>query len=126
MTSQASPRAILQVFKSFGGQLGISSPVGEPTHSQPLKPIKGVKSRHSILVTKGPVQLDGEESRIRSATGKSGFRSGTALIFGTFSIETRVARDLWVAISLDEKSVETLYDVQFFEFYTTYCGLNLD
>jgi hypothetical protein len=35
--TQASPRAILEVFKPFGGQLGISFPVSEPTHSQPLK-----------------------------------------------------------------------------------------
>jgi hypothetical protein len=42
--TQAFPRAILQVFKPFRGQLGISLPVSEPTHSQPLKPIKGVKS----------------------------------------------------------------------------------
>jgi hypothetical protein len=35
--TQASPRAILEVFKTFGGQLGISFSVSEPTHSQPLK-----------------------------------------------------------------------------------------
>jgi len=27
--TQTSPRAVLQVFKSFGGQLGISSPVSD-------------------------------------------------------------------------------------------------
>jgi hypothetical protein len=34
--TQASPRAILQVLKPFGVQLGISSPLSEPTCYQPL------------------------------------------------------------------------------------------